>query len=67
MIALYLIVTLTAAVKNEEAFLRRTFGDRYDRYRHGGSGVAADSQRRFSFAQAQPDGGSRPRSINAKD
>ena len=52
LIALYLIVTLTAAIKNEEAFLRRTFGDRYDRYRHGGSGVAADGQRRFSFAQA---------------
>ena len=28
--------TLTAAIKSEEAFLRRTFGDRYDRYRRGG-------------------------------
>jgi hypothetical protein len=52
LIALYLIVTLTAAIKNEEAFLRRTFGDQYDRYRQGGSGVSADSQRGFSFAQA---------------
>ena len=35
LIALYLGVTLTAAVKSEEAFLRRRFGDRYDRYRRG--------------------------------
>ena len=48
-IALYLLVTLTAAVKNEEAFLRRTFGDQYDRYR-GGAGD--DRFRRFSLAQA---------------
>jgi hypothetical protein len=32
-IALYLGVTLQAAIRNEEAFLRRTFGDAYDRYR----------------------------------
>lgn len=35
LIAIYLGVTLTAAVRSEEAFLRRTFGDRYDRYRNG--------------------------------
>src|SRR5205085_4267862 len=35
LIAAYLIVTLTAAVSSEEAFLRRKFGDRYDRYRNG--------------------------------
>ena len=55
-IALYLAVTLTAAVKSEEAFLRRTFGDQYDRYRRGPSGIAAAvtaSQRRFSFSQAK--------------
>jgi protein-S-isoprenylcysteine O-methyltransferase Ste14 len=53
-IALYLAVTLTAAVKTEEAFLRRAFGDRYDRYRRGrtGAGPAADSLRPFSFEQA---------------
>lgn len=54
-IAFYLAVTLTAAIKNEEAFLRRTFGDRYDRYRRGRPGVdavAADTHRRFSLAQA---------------
>ena len=36
LIAVYLVVTLTAAIKSEEAFLRRTFGDRYDRYRDEG-------------------------------
>ena len=35
LVAVYLVVTLTAAVKSEEAFLRRRFGDRYDRYRRG--------------------------------
>jgi len=48
LIAVYLIVTLTAAIKNEEAFLRRTFGDRYERYRRGTS-----EPRRFSLAQAR--------------
>jgi multisubunit Na+/H+ antiporter MnhG subunit len=56
-IALYLAVTLTAAVKNEEAFLRRAFGDRYDRYRRGRRGVevegdAAETHRRFTLARA---------------
>ena len=56
LIAIYLAATLTAAVKSEEAFLRRTFGDQYDLYR---SGVAAKrrersaaSRRAFSLAQA---------------
>ena len=35
LIAFYLVVTLSAAISSEEAFLRRTFGDRYDRYRRG--------------------------------
>jgi len=48
LIALYLAITLTAAVKSEEAFLRRTFGDRYDRYRGGES----DPQKRFGLGQA---------------
>ncbi len=48
LIAAYLAVTLTAAVKSEEAFLRRTFGDRYDQYRRGGS----QAQKRFGLAQA---------------
>src|SRR3989442_3679103 len=36
-VAIYLGVTLPAAVRNEEAFLRRTFGDQYDRYRRQGA------------------------------
>ena len=51
LIALYLAVTLTAADKSEEAFLRSRFGDRYDRYRRGHTDAAAESERRFSFAQ----------------
>jgi protein-S-isoprenylcysteine O-methyltransferase Ste14 len=56
LIVIYLVATLTAAIKSEEAFLRRTFGDQYELYR---SGVAAKrrerttaSQRRFSLEQA---------------
>jgi len=56
LIAIYLASTLTAAIKSEEAFLRRTFGDQYDLYR---SGVAAKrrersaaSRRGFSLEQA---------------
>jgi len=47
LIALYLAVTLTAAMRSEEAFLRRTFGDGYDRYRRGEPQPA----KRFEFAQ----------------
>ena len=47
-IAAYLVLTLTAAVRSEEAFLRRTFGDGYDRYRRGD----AEARRRFNLAQA---------------
>ena len=46
----------SAAIKSEEAFLRRTFGEQYDLYR---SGVLAKrraggrtARRRFSMAQA---------------
>jgi hypothetical protein len=58
LIALYLFVTLRAAIRNEEAFLRRTFGDRYDRYRREGVApgntevTAAGVERRFSIGQA---------------
>lgn len=48
LIAVYLVVALTVAARTEEAFLRRTFGDRYDRYQDG----AVDAGRRFSLAQA---------------
>jgi protein-S-isoprenylcysteine O-methyltransferase Ste14 len=56
LIVAYLAATLTAAIKSEEAFLRRTFGDQYDLYK---SGVAAKrrerrgaSNRAFSLQQA---------------
>jgi hypothetical protein len=48
-VAAYLASTLTAAIRSEEAFLRRTFGDDYDRYRKSG---AADDGRRFSLSRA---------------
>jgi protein-S-isoprenylcysteine O-methyltransferase Ste14 len=49
LIALYLAVTLTAAIKSEEAFLRDRFGDRYAQYRNG---PRVESARNFSVAQA---------------
>jgi protein-S-isoprenylcysteine O-methyltransferase Ste14 len=49
MIAVYLLVTLTAAVRSEEAFLRSAFGDRYDRYRQAGEVNAGQS---FSVERA---------------
>jgi protein-S-isoprenylcysteine O-methyltransferase Ste14 len=55
LVALYLVATLTAAIKSEEAFLRRTFGDQYDLYRRGVVAKrrqARASARRFSLAQA---------------
>ena len=47
----YLVATLTAAIRSEEAFLRETFGAQYDRYRTGHVPVA-EEPRRFSLAQA---------------
>jgi protein-S-isoprenylcysteine O-methyltransferase Ste14 len=50
LVGIYLVATVTAAIRSEETFLRRTFGDHYERYRRG----ANDSdRRRFSFAQAR--------------
>jgi protein-S-isoprenylcysteine O-methyltransferase Ste14 len=49
LIASYLFVTLRAAIRNEEAYLRQTFGDQYDRYRRRG---APARSRRFSFSRA---------------
>lgn len=46
-IALYMVVTITAAIRHEEAFLRAKFGSLYDTYR-GGASVA----RPFSLQQA---------------
>ncbi len=54
LIGLYLGATLVAASRSEEAFLRRSFGDRYDRYRRpeAGSPGNPDAGRGFSLAQA---------------
>jgi protein-S-isoprenylcysteine O-methyltransferase Ste14 len=49
LVLLYLAITLRAAIRNEEAFLRRTFGEEYDRYR---SQRVIDHERRFSLGQA---------------
>jgi protein-S-isoprenylcysteine O-methyltransferase Ste14 len=43
----YLVVTLTAAIRTEEAWLRATFGTQYDQYCAGRT-----VQRRFSLARA---------------
>ena len=52
LIALYLALTIAAAVRREEAFLRQAFGDRYDRYRRNASAAGAPA-RRFSWKQAR--------------
>ena len=48
-VAVHMIVTITAAVRTEEAFLRERFGDAYDAYAER---RAAPMPRRFSFARA---------------
>lgn len=45
----YLAMTLTAAIRTEEAFLRQAFGDAYDRYR---AGAAPAVSRQFSVERA---------------
>jgi protein-S-isoprenylcysteine O-methyltransferase Ste14 len=50
LVLLYLAVTLTAAIRSEEAFLRSAFGDDYDRYRRGAR--SEGSLRPFSLSQA---------------
>ena len=54
LIAVYLVATIGAAVRSEEAFLRQKFGDQYDRYRRGEVGArdSAAATRRFTLAQA---------------
>ena len=55
LIAVYLVATLTAAIRSEEAFLRRAFGDQYDLLSQRSRGErrsSGASRRRFSLAQA---------------
>jgi protein-S-isoprenylcysteine O-methyltransferase Ste14 len=47
--ASYIAVTIPAAIRAEEAFLRRTFGATYDLYR---SARSTPVERRFSFERA---------------
>lgn len=47
--AAYMGSTITAAMRTEEAFLRRTFGPAYDEYRRS---EGAPMDRRFSWARA---------------
>ena len=49
LILVYLTITLRAAVRTEEALLRRIFGDQYDLYRRQ---RVVNRARRFSVAQA---------------
>ena len=47
-ICLYVVITMAAAIRTEEAFLRGKFGSEYDEYCRG----ASSSDRPFSFARA---------------
>ncbi len=49
LVIVYLAVTLTAAIRSEEAHLTEKFGDAYPAYRDG---AATSSSRRFSMARA---------------
>ena len=49
LIAIYMVTTIAAAVRTEEAFLRRAFGDTYDRYVES---RAEPMPRPFSLARA---------------
>jgi protein-S-isoprenylcysteine O-methyltransferase Ste14 len=48
-VAVYLLVTLTAAITSEERFLREKFGGAYDEYREQ---RVVDRERRFSWSRA---------------
>jgi protein-S-isoprenylcysteine O-methyltransferase Ste14 len=48
LVAIYMTATITAAVRTEEAFLRRSFGPAYDQYRRSEGTVPA---RRFSVSR----------------
>ncbi len=52
LVALYLAVTLTAAIRTEEAHLRALFGDYYDRFKRGELLRDTEANRPFSLAQA---------------
>jgi protein-S-isoprenylcysteine O-methyltransferase Ste14 len=49
-ILVYMVTTVTAAIRTEETFLRAAFGDTYDRYR---AAAELPATRRFSLARAR--------------
>src|SRR5690606_34468638 len=49
LIVAYLATTLWTAIRTEEAYLRATFGDAYDRYAAGAAVPSGDPHRRFSW------------------
>ena len=49
LVLVYMIATLTAAIRTEEAFLRTAFGETYDRYRDS---RGEPMRRRFALARA---------------
>jgi len=54
LIAVYLATTLTAAIRSEEAYLRRAFGEQYELYKQGLAAKRASpgaATRRFSLRQ----------------
>jgi hypothetical protein len=50
LVGAYLIITLVAAIRTEEAFLASAFGEAYARYR---AGAAVASGRRFAWSRVQ--------------
>ena len=50
LVAVYLVLTLGAAIRTEEAFLRERFGAEYEAYR---TGRATGVHRRFSWARVR--------------
>jgi len=52
LIAFYLAMTLRAAIRSEEAHLRRLFGEHYDRFKRGELLRDTGAQRRFNVRQA---------------
>ena len=49
LVTIYMVATIMAAIRSEEAYLTRAFGDTYDRYRRSD---AEPMERRFSVARA---------------
>jgi protein-S-isoprenylcysteine O-methyltransferase Ste14 len=53
LVMIYLAAAVTAAVRSEESYLRRVFGERYERYRGASTGGTATSDARRGFSAAR--------------